>query len=62
MRLIRKARKLRIRIGGNDDLFAPLPKKPKNMQWETYWKLRKKTQEASELSLSIALKKLGVIS
>jgi hypothetical protein len=34
----RRARKARHRIGGSDDLTAPLPGKPKWMRWPTYWR------------------------
>jgi hypothetical protein len=33
-------RKIRKRLGGSHDLFEPLPGKPKNTHWATYWKLR----------------------
>lgn len=37
-RAYRKARKARHRIGGSDNLAAPMPRKPKWMRWPTYWK------------------------
>ena len=38
-RSIRKARKMRERFGGGENLMAPFPDKPKRMHWRTYERL-----------------------
>jgi len=38
-RSIRKARKMRERFGGGENLMAPFPDKPKKMHWRTYDRL-----------------------
>ena len=38
-RSIRKARKMRERFGGGENLIAPFPDKPKKMHWRTYERL-----------------------
>jgi len=49
-RLMRKARKIRKKIGGGVNLLDPFPDKPKNMHWETYWRLRERAEYANTLS------------
>jgi hypothetical protein len=38
-RLMSKARNIRRRLGGNDNLLDPIPLKPKHMHWKTYRRL-----------------------
>ncbi len=49
-RLLRRARKIRRRMGGKNNLMEPFPRKPKNMHWKTYSRLRKEAEEAVALS------------
>jgi hypothetical protein len=58
-RLMRKARKIRKRMGGGGDLFDFFPDKPKNMHWKTYWRLRKESERAENLSWIIAHQRFG---
>ena len=45
-RLISKAQKIRLQLGGEANLLVPFPWKPKNMHWKTYWHLREKAESA----------------
>jgi hypothetical protein len=38
-RLRRRAGKIRVRLGGDDDRCADFPPKPKGLHWRTYWAL-----------------------
>jgi len=59
-RLMRKARIIRKRMGGSDNLIAPFPDKPKNMHWKTYWRLRERSEHANNLSCLIMGQQLGI--
>ena len=59
-RLLRKARNIRLRLGGSNNMFAPFPWKPKNMHWKTYWQLRDEAEHTYSISLSMAAKHLGL--
>jgi len=45
-RSIRKARKMRERFGGGENLMAPFPDKPKKMHWRTYERLVRRYADA----------------
>ena len=45
-RLIARAQRIRVRLGGSDNLWAPFPEKPPRMHWRTYWRLREEAEEA----------------
>jgi hypothetical protein len=47
----RRARKARHRIGGGDNLAAPLPGKPKWMRWPTYWRHVDACNKTGEVTL-----------
>jgi hypothetical protein len=49
-RLMRKARKIRRRLGMGDDLIEPILFKPKNMHQKTFDRLRKEEERANDLS------------
>ena len=59
-RLMRKARKIRYRLGGSGNLIEPFPDKPKNMHWKTYWRLRDRSEHANNLSWLIMGQQLGI--
>src|SRR3974390_3258706 len=46
LRAIRKARKMRERLGGGENLMAPFPDKPKKMHWRTYDRLVRRYADA----------------
>lgn len=58
-RLRRRSRKIRKRMGGGNNLMEPFPFKPKNMHWDTYWRLRIEAEGASTRSIQIGLQQLG---
>ena len=58
-RLMRKARKIRKKMGGGDSLVDFFPDKPKNMHWKTYWRLREVSEQANHLSWVIMAQGFG---
>ncbi len=52
-RLIRKAQKIRVRLGVSRNLRVPILFKPKNMHQKTFDRLRREADDASNLSLRI---------
>jgi len=59
-RLLRKARKIRERMGGSTNLSDSFPDKPKNMHWKTYWRLLDRAEHASTVSWLILGQRLGI--
>ena len=60
-RLITKAQRIRMRLGGSPDLTQPFPWKPSGMHWRTYWRLRHEAEGAELDGLVSGLQKiLGV--
>ena len=59
-RLMRKSRKIRKQLGGGNSLLDPFPFKPKNMHWETYYRLRYRAERANYVSCLIWGKQLGI--
>jgi hypothetical protein len=57
---MRKARKIRYRMGGSGNLIEPFPDKPKNMHWKTYWRLYEKSEGANKQSWLIMGQQLGI--
>jgi len=56
-RLMRKAQKIRRRLGGSLALESPFPDKPKGMHWNTYRRLLREIEEAECGSISEALER-----
>jgi hypothetical protein len=59
-RLMRKARKIRARLGASNDFMEPILFKPKNMHQKTFDRLRREAEHASNLSLIIIGQRLGI--
>lgn len=59
-RLMRKARKIRKRMGGGNSLLDSFPDKPMNMHWKTYGRLREVSEQANHFSLIIMAQRLGI--
>lgn len=53
-RLLRRAQKLRDRLGGSLSMDDPFPEKPKGMHWSTYQRLRER-HDALEYEMDLAL-------
>jgi hypothetical protein len=60
-RMMRKARGIRTRLGGEDSLMGSFSRKPKRMRWQTYWRLRKAAQDAEEMGWASALERFGIV-
>jgi hypothetical protein len=60
VRLMKKARKIRERMGGSCNLLDPFPDKPKNMHWKTYRLLREKAERAKTLSFIFMCQQFGI--
>jgi hypothetical protein len=59
-RLMRKARKIRARLGASNNLAEPILFKPKNMHQKTFDRLRKEAGDADYSSLIIMGQRLGI--
>jgi len=58
-RLMRKARKIRARLGASNNLMEPILFKPKNMHQKTFDRLRREADHANNLSWIIMAQRLG---
>jgi len=59
-RLMRKARKIRARLGVSNNLVEPILFKPKNMHQKTFDRLRREADHATNLSLVIMGQRLRI--
>ncbi len=59
-RLVRKAQKIREKLGGSANLLVPFPPKPKGMHHKTYWKLRIEAEHASSAGLLIIAERFSI--
>ena len=59
-RLMRKARKIRKRLGASNNLVQPILFKPKNMHQKTFDRLYREADDASNLSLLIMAQRFGI--
>ena len=59
-RLMRKARKIRARLGASNSFMEPILFKPKNMHQKTFDRLRREADRASNLSMMIMAHRLGI--
>ena len=58
-RLLRKAERIRARLGGSGVVFDPFPEKPAGMHWKTFDRLRHEAEEAKVRGLTLALSEIG---
>ena len=59
-RLMRKARKIRARLGASNSFMEPILFKPKNMHQKTFDRLRREADHAGNLSMIIMAQRLGI--
>lgn len=59
-RVIRRAQKIRLRLGGSASLMEPFPSKPKGMHWDTYSDLWIRAKAAEQLTWRLLGQKYGV--
>jgi hypothetical protein len=48
LRLMRKAQKLRRKLGGSGSLWKPFPEKPRTMQWNRYERVKEMARKPEE--------------
>jgi hypothetical protein len=57
---MRKARKIRARLGVGDALSEPILFKPKNMHQKTFDRLREEAEQAGSLGRIVAAQRFGL--
>jgi hypothetical protein len=58
-RALRRANKIRERLGGHAGMALPFLSKPKGMRWETYYRLHREADEAEYESLLAMVERLS---
>jgi hypothetical protein len=53
---IRRAQKIRMRLGGRTSLMDPFPEKPQGMHWRTYHRLKERAESAEALSNALMMR------
>jgi hypothetical protein len=56
---VNQAQKIRMRLGGSVNLFAPFPEKPERMHWRTYLRLRARAEAAEHYSNGLTMQWLN---
>ena len=59
-RLLRKAERIRAKVGGSGIVFGDFPPKPKGMHWRTYHRLRDEAEDAKVRGLTATINRLGL--
>jgi hypothetical protein len=59
-RLMRRARKIRRRLGAGVDLTESIWRKPKGMHWRTFERLCDEAETADNMSLLLAVRRFGI--
>ena len=57
-RMMRKARKIRSRLGASESLFDPIWEKPNGMHWKTFERLESEERAANQASTIAMAEKL----
>ena len=57
-RAIGQARKIRMRLGGSENLRQPFPEKPPRMHWRTYWRWKSRAAVVEARSGAWLMKRL----
>ncbi len=60
-RMMRKARKVRRRLGASENLFEPIWEKPKGMHWRTFRRLQAAEERANDASAVAMAKQLMLL-
>lgn len=60
-RLLTKVQDIRRKLGGRASLLDSFPDKPKGMHWQTYWRLRAKSERAEQASLMALSQRFGLV-
>jgi len=58
-RSLSQAQKVRLRLGGDPDIFDDFPEKPKRMHWSTYDRLRARAEKAEGTHRALTKRWLG---
>jgi len=58
-RAIGQARKIRMRLGGSENLRQPFPEKPPRMHWRTYWRWKSRAAVVEARSGAWLMKRLA---